>query len=399
MKEPTNQPVSRGERASKPSTCWCGNDTLEVFSTDYLRCSRCETLVLAKMPDLGTSLLVDDERGFYGRQYYESYVTGQLGLPSIIERARTDLEERCIHWLRTLVKYKLPPSRIVELGSSHGGFVVLMCWAGFEATGLELSPWLVELARRTFDVPMLLGPIERQTIEPQSLDAVVLMDVLEHLPDPAGTIRHCLGLLRPDGIVVIQTPEYLAGKTFAEMRAEDDLFLQHLHGPEHLYLFSRKSVRELLDRLGSGHVQFEQAIFSAYDMFLVASQAPLSVLPKEEMRATLSAAASSRLTLALLGVDERLAEFRRWNAESEADRVELRARTRQLEQLLAKVETDGTEEMSKRISAERHADAVASQLNAASEVLRRLEGSYVYRLMRRLGLWGWLARSMGQIAR
>ena len=47
---------------------------------------------------------------------------------------------------------------------------------------------------------MLLGPVEDQQIEPGSLDVIALMDVFEHLPDPVSTMRHCLRLLRPDGI-------------------------------------------------------------------------------------------------------------------------------------------------------------------------------------------------------
>ena len=105
-----------------------------------------------------------------------------------------------MHWLQTLVKFKRPPAETIELGCAHGGFVALMQWAGFTARGLELSPWIVKFAEQTFGIPMLLGPIEDQPIEPASLDVIALMDVLEHLPDPVGTMAHCLRLLKPDGI-------------------------------------------------------------------------------------------------------------------------------------------------------------------------------------------------------
>lgn len=71
-----------------------------------------------------------------------------------------------------------------------------------------MSAWVVEFARRRFNVPMLFGPVEGQQIAPGSLDLIALMDVLEHLPDPAGTMLHCLSLLRPDGVLMIQTPRY-----------------------------------------------------------------------------------------------------------------------------------------------------------------------------------------------
>ncbi len=226
--------------------CWCGNEALEVFSPEYLLCAACQTLVVARMPDPKDLLPTEGEQGFYGRQYYESYMTGELELPSLSERARTDLAERCLYWLRALLRYKLPPAKVLELGSAHGGFVALMRWAGYEAAGLEVSPWLVDFARETFGVSVLLGPVERQELESHSLDAVLLIDVVEHLPDPAGTIQHCLRLLQPEGMLLIQTPRYREGKSHERMMADEDPFLKMLTAPQHLYLFSRQSIRQLL---------------------------------------------------------------------------------------------------------------------------------------------------------
>ena len=171
--------------------CWCGNIALEPFSTDYVRCAACETLVLAKMPALEELLVRDDAHDFYGWNYF-TRLAKEHGQPSIQERARIDLPGRCIYWLNTLLKFRLPPGSILELGSAHGGFVALMRQAGFDATGLELSPRLAEFARTTFDIPMLVGPVESQVIDAESLDAVVLMDFLEHLRNPMATLSHCL---------------------------------------------------------------------------------------------------------------------------------------------------------------------------------------------------------------
>jgi hypothetical protein len=84
--------------------------------------------------------VVDDAHDFYGKNYWFTHQEGDLGLPNIITRARIDLPERCLYWLRTLLKYKLPPAKVLELGSAHGGFVALLQWAGFEAMGSEVSP-------------------------------------------------------------------------------------------------------------------------------------------------------------------------------------------------------------------------------------------------------------------
>src|SRR5205807_6303767 len=97
--------------------------------------------------------------------------------------------------------------------------------------------------------------------------------VMEHLPDPVATIGHCLDLLKPDGVMVVQTPGLPEGTTYEEMVAANDYFLNHMNGlsAEHLYLFSRKAAAELFGRLGAA-VRFEPAIFAQYDMFFVAGR-------------------------------------------------------------------------------------------------------------------------------
>jgi 2-polyprenyl-3-methyl-5-hydroxy-6-metoxy-1,4-benzoquinol methylase len=286
--------------------CWCGGDEeLERFSDEYQRCPHCQTLVsTARLSD--EELRVQyDETSFYGRNYWLDHQTQDYGHPDIHQRARLDLPERCVHWLRTLLKYKLPPGRVLELGAAHGGFVSLLRMAGFDATGLEMSPWVADLARKTFDVPMLVGPVEEQSLPPESFDVIALMDVLEHLPDPEQTMAHCFRLLRPDGMLLIQTPWYRL-TSHEKMLADNDRFLIQLKASEHLFLFSQRAVRLLFQRLGAWEVIFEPAIFD-YDMFLAVSRCELKCVDATARENALERAPSSRLARALTDIYERTA--------------------------------------------------------------------------------------------
>lgn len=301
--------------------CWCGNSTLEPFAPGFLRCPTCETLVAAQMRGTDITRVGNDEQDFYGREYWFSHQEQDLGLPNISVRSRVDLPERCLHWLRTALKYKVPPAKALELGSAHGAFVALLRWAGFDATGLELSPSVVDFARRTFDIPMLVGPIEDQQIEPASLDLIALMDVLEHLPDPTGTMQRCLSLLKPDGVLLIQTPRYREGASYDEMDAQRDPFLTLLREEGHLYLFSQNSVGQLFRRLGAEHLEFELAMFAQYDMFFAASRTPLTMNSAADIEKELSSAPSGRLVQAMLDLDNHLQKLKNRSAQLEADRA------------------------------------------------------------------------------
>ena len=185
--------------------CVCGNSHLVQFSAGYLRCDLCETLIARRQFDSSISEVCDESADLYGREYWYSHQRG-LGYPNIEIRAREDLSERCLHWLRALLKYKTPPGRVLELGCAHGGFVALLNWAGFDACGLDLSPSIVEFARTTFGVSVFLGKLELQGFSPETFDIIAIMDVLEHFPDPSATVGKCLQLLKPDGVLLDSDP-------------------------------------------------------------------------------------------------------------------------------------------------------------------------------------------------
>jgi SAM-dependent methyltransferase len=288
------------------------------------------------MPGDEITRVADDARDFYGRNYWFTYQEHELGLPNIVERARADLPERCLHWLRTVLKYRQPPARILEVGSGHGAFVFLLQRAGYDATGLELSPWVVDYARRAFDVPIVLGRLEDQQFPPASFDAIVMLDVLEHLPDPVGTLGAAADRLHENGVLVIQTPRVPSEVCFEDMVSSGHPFLPMLRERGHLYLFTPGGLQLLLERVGLGSVVFEPAIFSQYDMFAVASRRPPPATSDATPAAALPTTPDARLVRALLDLEDRLREVAHRYHASEADRAaRLEVITAQARQLTA----------------------------------------------------------------
>lgn len=318
---------------TRARSCWCGATDFEPFGPDYSRCRSCQTLVSQKgLQDVALNV-VDDETDFYGKQYWLAHQDVDLGFPDITRRARADLSERNLHWLKTLLAYRLPPARLLELGCAHGSFVALAGEAGFRSSGVEMSPWVVEFGRRTFGIDVVVGPLERLEPAPHGLDVIAMMDVLEHLPDPQATIGRCVEALRPDGLLLIQTPEFRDDMQFDDLQSRRSPFLDQLKADEHLHLFSRQSVTELLARAGVTQLAFEPAIFAHYDMFLVASRAPLAPSPPEAITESLQATVHGRMVQALLDLRER--ELR-----GEADRQARGEQVTQLTAMLAASEAD-----------------------------------------------------------
>lgn len=279
--------------------CWCGARSTRKFSEHYFQCPSCHTLISDQIQPAEFYKGADQGDSLYGRDYWLKHVK-ELGYPDIYERSRNDLIERSLYWLRDILKYRLPPGKTLELGCCHGGSVHLMRLAGFDASGAEMSPWLCQFGRDTFKVPMHCGPIEDLEVELGSLDLIAMMDVLEHMPDPVGSMKQIASLLKDDGMVVIQTPCCRGyQRSLEEMQADNERFLQHMKENEHLYLFNEDSAARLLDETGFPYCVFEKPIFD-YDMFVFAGKQELLAVSEEKIATKLTESPEGRTVLALI---------------------------------------------------------------------------------------------------
>ncbi len=290
---------------SQTKMCWCGGARLASFNAEYVRCEACHTLICTCSPEPGDPRIRDDESSLYGKDYWYRQNDAPDRAGDIFQRSRTDLPERNLFWLNQLLKVKLPPGNALEIGCGHGGFTYLMQQAGFEATGIELSPTIVGFGQRTFDLPVFSGPVEEQPLLKQSFDVIALMDVLEHLPQPLRTMKYCVSLLKPDGVLFLQTPRYPGPRSFAELAATQDKFLAHLNPLEHTHLFSKEGARRLMQAAGAGYVEHWPALFGQKDQFFAASPSPIRPMATGLRDEWLGKTPSRRMVRALLDSEDR----------------------------------------------------------------------------------------------
>jgi 2-polyprenyl-3-methyl-5-hydroxy-6-metoxy-1,4-benzoquinol methylase len=357
--------VQRETRVKNMTTCWCGSTEFLPFSPEYVECSVCGTLISLVGMSPEELTVSDDETDFYGKAYWLGHQSEDLGFPDIHKRARVDLTERNLHWLKALLKYRLPGAKVMELGCSHGSFVALMRHAGYDASGVEMSPWVVDFGKNTFNVPIFVGPVENLDIPEGSLDVIALMDVMEHLPDPVATMAHCLKLLKPDGMLLIQTPKFRREIKYAELVEENGAFLEQLKADEHLYLFTEDSAARLFRQIGAEHMQFEPAIFSQYDMFFAVSRLPFEPYTPEQIDAALASGPNGRFILALLDLRQR-------ELASESDRV---ARGEQIETLTRMVQESEADRAARGEQIRQLTDWLTGSHKQVSELCRMVEES------------------------
>jgi 2-polyprenyl-3-methyl-5-hydroxy-6-metoxy-1,4-benzoquinol methylase len=140
--------------------------------------------------------------------------------------------------------------RLLEVGSNVGVFLSVAGEAGWDAQGVEPSRWAVETGRSTFGVDLVHGTAETVSAEAGSRDAVVMLDVLEHLVDPVSTLRHLRGIVHDEGILALSTVN-VASLHARVRRGSWPWFIR-----PHLHYFTPETLDETLRRAGFEMVEW-----------------------------------------------------------------------------------------------------------------------------------------------
>lgn len=94
--------------------------------------------------------------------------------------------------------------RLLDIGCSSGGLLRSAVQHGFDAEGVEPAPQAAEFAKSA-GLRVFQGYLEEARFPASSFDAVTLMEVIEHLPDPGALLKEVWRVLKPNGVLVVGT--------------------------------------------------------------------------------------------------------------------------------------------------------------------------------------------------
>ncbi len=212
------------------STKWT---TLELHgSTQVVQC-RCDLVFVTPVP--ARSVI---ERT-YQDEYYEAWETQ--------ERARRVIWERRVAAILRLVER---PGRLLDVGCGDGMFLDLAHQHGWTVTGTELSA-AAAFRQTRWDIKQ--GEVWEAGLPSDSFDLVTSWHVIEHASDPTRMMREIYRVLKPEGRLVLATPNlndyifrfaYLAGRLrWPTLYEEDEREL-------HLFHFTTETLARLMSSVG-----------------------------------------------------------------------------------------------------------------------------------------------------
>jgi 2-polyprenyl-3-methyl-5-hydroxy-6-metoxy-1,4-benzoquinol methylase len=141
-------------------------------------------------------------------------------------------------------KLNLPGSgRVLDIGCATGALLRMLKNRGWTVEGVELSGPQAEYCKsRGLDVRQ--GAVEECSFSPASFDVVLASHLIEHLNNPDTFVREVRRILKPQGRFYVTTPNIhgLQARLFKN-RWRSAIF-------DHLYLFSTRTLRLLLEQRG-----------------------------------------------------------------------------------------------------------------------------------------------------
>jgi SAM-dependent methyltransferase len=169
----------------------------------------------------------------------------------MMRRLSPGLDYHSLKLLRVLRSHCPPPGRLLEVGCATGRFLMHAQRAGYSVMGLEPAVGHRQLIPATIASSVLPQKLEDADFPDSTFDAIVAIQLVEHLVDPAVFTEKLKRVLKPRGIAYVETPNFDCVSRRLQVRSwmDNNLNVGHWH------LFNPRSIAVLCERMGLRVVQ------------------------------------------------------------------------------------------------------------------------------------------------
>jgi 2-polyprenyl-3-methyl-5-hydroxy-6-metoxy-1,4-benzoquinol methylase len=212
----------------------CGADdcrrVLEKDQAFYVECARCGFVY-------ANPRIADAEE--FNEEIFKERL-GKYVAKNFSKKKQRDYERE----LRLLEPYR-GGGRLLEVGSNVGGFLLPARERGWDVTGVEPVAACARYGREERGLNILPVTLEAADLPANHFDVVYSNAVFEHLPSPTSCFRAAHRVLRPGGVLYVDTVNYhcytrdYLGERWKLLKPR-----------EHLSLFSPATLRAFCEKTG-----------------------------------------------------------------------------------------------------------------------------------------------------
>lgn len=202
---------------------------------------------------------------YYKSENYISHTNTSKGL---INRLYQAVRKITLQQKRKLIEKTTgkKEGQLLDVGSGTGAFVNEMKENGWQVTGLEPDADAVTVAKQVYNLE-LKNINQFYHLPADSFDAITLWHVMEHVHDLPAYVQQLKMLLKKDGKLFIAVPNYTSkdAAIYNEYWAAYDV-------PRHLYHFSPKSIKVLMEKNGMKLLQQQPMWFDSFYISMLSSK-------------------------------------------------------------------------------------------------------------------------------
>jgi len=205
-----------------------------------VRCAECGTWYLDPRP------AEEDFQVIYPADYVAYGTSDDGNAGRLVFRAKGWIEQRKIRRYARFISGV--SGDVLDVGCGDGLLLDGFRRAGFppsELAGVELHPYAAELSRRK-GYRVVEGDFERTDLGGERYRLVVMNQLVEHLVDPIAGLRRVHSILRPGGVLFLETPNLDS----LNARIASRRTWGGYHYPRHLHLFSPSTIEAALHEAG-----------------------------------------------------------------------------------------------------------------------------------------------------
>lgn len=147
----------------------------------------------------------------------------------------------------------MKPGRLLDIGCAYGAFLDLARKYNWQVSGVEVSEKSSKYAKKTFNLPIYNGTLERAKFASNTYNLVTMWDLIEHLTDPLSTLKETKRILKDNGMILILTinTDSLIGKLANLSSSSKD----YLYDKQHNFFFTHNTLKKMVEKAGFKDVQ------------------------------------------------------------------------------------------------------------------------------------------------
>lgn len=238
---------------------------------NFHNCKLCGQASARPSYDLGDpTIYVCGHCDFHFIDHLDGPATSMDATGALNEQARKYIDQRreesaAFHRARLQLiqeKIDLSHSLCLDIGAGLGQFQLLLAEQGATTEGIEPSAVRRAYAQERFGIELKAELIDHaywQQHQRAAFDLISLWDVLEHVDFPRETLQAAVRLLKPGGLLALDTPSRevpayrLSQWLYRLSRGRVSLFLPSYYSSArfgHKQIFSHQQVLQMFNRLG-----------------------------------------------------------------------------------------------------------------------------------------------------